>query len=79
MLETATLVLLGGGTPRVLMSWTDSFGAGSDGFDSISRNFTNISEKDCNNRVYRDISARKFFCFYSINEDLASELYTVKE
>lgn len=31
------------------MSWTNSLGAGRVGLDSISRNFTNISEKDCNN------------------------------
>lgn len=34
------------------MSWTKSLGAGRVGFDSISRNFTNISEKDCNNKGY---------------------------
>lgn len=51
-LEAAPLVLLGGGALRGLMSWTGSFGAGSEGVDSISRNFTNISEKDCNNRCY---------------------------
>lgn len=35
------------------MSWTKSLGAGRVGFDSISRNFTNISEKDCNNKGCR--------------------------
>lgn len=46
VLEAAPLVLLEGGAPRGLMSWTGSLGAGSEGVDSISRNFTNISEKD---------------------------------
>lgn len=50
VLEAALLVLLGGGAPRGLMSRTESFGAGSEGVDSTSRNFTNISEKDCNKR-----------------------------
>lgn len=40
-------VLPKGGALRGLMSWTGSLGAGSDGVDSISKNFTNISEKDC--------------------------------
>lgn len=53
--EAAPLALLGGGALRGLMSWTGSFGAGSEGVDSISRNFTNISEKDCNNRCYGEI------------------------
>lgn len=44
------LVFPGGGALRGLKSWTGSFGAGSEGVDSISKNFTNISEKDWNNR-----------------------------
>lgn len=55
VLEAALLVLFGGGALRGLMSWTESFGAGSEGVDSISRNFTNISEKDCNNRCYTEV------------------------
>lgn len=39
-------VFLEGGAFKGLMSWTGSLGAGSDGVDSISRNLTNISEKD---------------------------------
>lgn len=45
---------------RGLMSWTESLGAGSEGVDSISRNFTNISEKDYNKQICRDI----YFDFY---------------
>lgn len=63
-LEAALLVLLGGGMLRGLMSWTESFGAGSEGVDSTSRNFTNISEKDCNSRyveIFISLSAGKFY------------------
>ena len=46
----AAPVLLEGGALRGLTSWSKSLGAGSVGSDSISRNFTNISEKDCNRK-----------------------------
>lgn len=49
-LEMPLLVLLEGGALRGLMLWTKSLGAGSIGLDSISKNFTNISEKDCKNK-----------------------------
>lgn len=52
-LGTPLPVPLEGGALRGLMSWTKSLGAGSVGFDSISRNFTNISEKDCNSKRYK--------------------------
>lgn len=38
---------LKGGALSGLISWTGSFGAGSVGRDSTSRNLTNSSEKDC--------------------------------
>ena len=47
------LVLPGGVGFRGLMSWTDSLAGGRAGVDSTSRNFTNISEKDCNTKVPR--------------------------
>lgn len=54
MFVAALLILLGGEALRGLMSWNGSFGAGREGVDSISRNFTNISEKDCNKEQDRE-------------------------
>lgn len=34
------------GELRGFMSWTESFGGGTDGWDSVSRNLTKSSEKD---------------------------------
>lgn len=45
--EPDALLRPGGGGFRGLMSRTGSFSAGGEGVDSISRNLTNISEKDC--------------------------------
>lgn len=48
-------ILLEGGALRGWMLWTKILGAGSIGLDSISRNFTNISEKDCKNKGQREM------------------------
>lgn len=58
---------------RGLMSWTESFGAGSEGVDSISRNFTNISEKDCNNR-YIEILISNYTSLHKGESKMKTEL-----
>lgn len=46
MLDGVLIVLPVPAAPKGFISWTESFGGGRLGQDSVSRNFTNNSEKD---------------------------------
>lgn len=46
LLDGVLLVLPVPAAPKVFISWTESLGGGRLGQDSVSRNFTNNSEKD---------------------------------